>query len=170
MRNIRLATIAMMITLATLMASVETLIGSPLPFLRLGLANGVTLLVLKWYGFRSGLLVTLVRIVLAGLITGRLFQPVFLLSFSGGFSAALIMALCMPLENKWFSLIGISILGAFFHNLAQLGAASLLVHRFIGVGVLPIVFLAALVTGSLIGYFALLIDRTAWHNRLLIDR
>ena len=170
MMNSRLAAIAMMITLATLMASVETLVQSPLPFLRLGLANGVTLLVLKWYGFRSGLLVTLTRIVLAGLITGRLFQPVFLLSFSGGLSAALIMALFMPLEDRWFSLIGISILGAFFHNLAQLAAASLLIHRFIGTGILPVVFLATLVTGSLIGYFAVLIDRTAWHNRLIHDR
>jgi heptaprenyl diphosphate synthase len=170
MMNNRLSTMAMMITLATLMASVETMIQSPLPLLRLGLANGITLLVLKWYGFRSGLLVTLARVCLAGLITGRLFQPVFLLSFSGGLSAVLIMALVIPLENRWFSLIGISILGAFFHNLAQLAAASLLIHRVISPGFLPLVFLVTLITGSLIGYFAILIDQTAWHNRLISDR
>ncbi|MFC1568853.1 Gx transporter family protein [bacterium] len=151
--------LALFIALATIMASVESMIQTPVPFLRLGLANGITLLVLKWYGFREGLFVTIIRVVLAGLIVGRIFQPTFFLSLSGGLIATLIMSAALKWEGRWFSLIGISILGAFFHNFTQLIVASFLIHQFIGLSILPIFFITSLIAGLLIGYFTLLVDR-----------
>jgi len=159
MMTTRTTTLALLITLATIMASVESLIQSPVPFLRLGLANGITLLVLKWYGFREGLTVTLFRVILAGLITGRLFQPTFFLSLSGGLTAVLVMAFLLRWESRWFSLIGISIAGAFFHNLTQWLVASVLVRQFVGLSFLPLLFLASVVAGMMIGYFSMLIDQ-----------
>ena len=152
--------LALLVALATMMSAVESLIQSPLPFLRLGLANGITLLVLKWSGLRQGLFVTLARVLLAGLIIGRLFQPAFFLSLCGGLSAALIMAAVLKWGSRWFSLIGVSILGAVFHNLTQWMVASLLIHRFIGIFILPVLFMVSLISGILIGYFAWLVDHT----------
>ncbi|MBN2104779.1 Gx transporter family protein [bacterium] len=140
------------------MASVESLIQAPVPFMRLGLANGITLLVLKWAGFRQGVFVTIVRVVLAGLITGRIFQPAFFLSLSGGLIATLVMAAMLKWADQWFSLIGISIMGSVFHNFAQVIIASLLIHQFIGASILPVLFILSLITGMTIGYFALLVD------------
>jgi heptaprenyl diphosphate synthase len=156
----RISRLALCTALATLMASVESLIEMPFPFIRLGLANGVTLLVLKWYGLRQGLSVTLIRIVLAGLIIGRIFQPVFFLSLAGGAAATLVMALLIRKEGKWFSFIGISICGAFFHNLAQILTASFLIQQSLGLSLLPVFLLTSMVSGTLIGYFAILVDRS----------
>lgn len=148
-----------MIAVATVMASLENLIQPPLPFLRLGLANGITLLVLKWWGFRPAVMITVARVILAGLIIGRLFQPVFLMSLTGGLTAACVMGLLMIGAGRWLSLVGISILGALAHNLAQMAVASLLVHQWIGVSLLPVLLIMSLISGTLIGYFALLVDR-----------
>ncbi|MBN1782074.1 Gx transporter family protein [bacterium] len=157
MNTQRISILSLLITLATIMASVESLIPSPFPFLRLGLANGIALLVLKWFGFRDALIVTLIRIVLAALIVGRLFQPTFFLSLSGGLAATLVMALAMKKEGA-FSLIGISILGAFIHNLTQMIIASVLINQFVGIHVLPMILVTSLIAGTLIGYFTMLVD------------
>lgn len=164
MKNNQISIIALLLALATIMASVESLIPMPLPFIRLGLANGVTLLALKWFGFRKGIFLTLTRVVLAGLIVGRIFQPTFFMSLFGGLVAAVIMALILRWEGCWFSLIGISILGAFFHNVTQLIVASLILNQFIGLLLWPVFFATSLCTGALIGYFTVLVNQSAGWN------
>jgi heptaprenyl diphosphate synthase len=149
----------MMTALATILASVESLIQPPVPFLRLGLANGVTLLALKWMGFKEGIFIAAARVLLASLILGRLFQPSFFLSLSGSLLAALVMGLMIRRDETWFSLIGISVAGAFFHNLAQIIVASLMIGRFIGFSMIPLFFLTSLAAGILIGYFTILIQQ-----------
>jgi heptaprenyl diphosphate synthase len=88
---------------------------------------------------------------------GRLFQPVFFLSLTGGLTATLAMAVALHFEEKWLSLIGISIIGALFHNLAQLVIASLYIHHMISSSMISIFLMSSLITGGIIGYFTLLV-------------
>src|SRR4030095_9788496 len=62
------ARFGLLIALAVTLQIAESLIPRPIPWLRLGLANAVTLLVLVRAGFRAALAVTAIRIVLSGLL------------------------------------------------------------------------------------------------------
>ena len=66
------ARLALLAAIAAVLQIAEGLIPRPLPWLRLGLANGVTLLALHRLGFGSACAVTIVRILLGALTLGTL--------------------------------------------------------------------------------------------------
>ncbi len=115
-RQIRLAWFA---ALAIAIHAVEALIPSPLPGVKLGLANAVTLVVLLLHGRRDALVVTAVRIFIGALLVGTFLGPGFFLSLSGGLAAWAVMALARPLWPTLLSPLGISVLGATAHITAQ---------------------------------------------------
>jgi len=115
-RQIRLAWFA---ALAIAVHAVEALIPSPLPGVKLGLANAVTLVVLLLHGPRDALLVTVVRILIGALLIGTFLGPGFFLSLSGGLAAWVVMASTRPLWPGLLSPLGISVLGASAHICAQ---------------------------------------------------
>jgi heptaprenyl diphosphate synthase len=154
--------LAMMAAAASILFTVESLIPNPFPWMRLGIANMVSLLTLKWWGVRETIAVFFVRLMIGGLLTGSLFQPSFVLSCLGGIAALFIMAMVMPFEGRLFSLIGISILGALFHNGMQLVVAyGLYVRHFFLLSMIPLFLANALVSGTIVGTISLLI-----HHRL----
>ncbi len=138
----------------------ESLIPRPLPWFKPGLANLLTVLALYRFDSRSAIIVTLGRILLAALILGTLFSPMFWLSISAGCSAAMVMAVLYRAGKRLFSPIGISLAGAVAHNVTQLLMAWLLIvgdaHIFL---LLPLLLLPALFTGPLVGVVAVLILR-----------
>jgi heptaprenyl diphosphate synthase len=119
------ARLGLLVGVATSLQIFENSIPKPLPWLRLGLANGVTLLVLVRLGWRAAFLVTIARVFLGGLLLGSLGAPTFLLSASGGLLAAFAMtsaARAMPP----LSLLGVSVLGSAAHVSGQLAMLSVL--------------------------------------------
>lgn len=135
---------------------VESLIPSPIPWLRLGLANVITLVTLVLYGLYPAIMVTLVRVVLGSLFTGTFLGPAFLLSFGGGLSSTLAMGFVFLKMPRLFSAIGISIIGALFHNSAQL-----VIAHFFFIGrieaillIAPIIALIGILTGALNGFLS----------------
>ncbi|HBB59357.1 MAG TPA: heptaprenyl diphosphate synthase, partial [Lachnospiraceae bacterium] len=72
----------MLTSLAVIMGYVEYLIPVhfPVPGVKLGLANIVTVFVLYRYGFRPALAVSLVRILVSGLLFGSMFGILYSLS------------------------------------------------------------------------------------------
>ena len=81
---------------AALAAAIHVLeagLPTPIPGIKPGLANLVTLVVLCRHGWRAAAAVALLRIVLSGLVLGTLFAPTFWLSLSGGLSALLALFL-----------------------------------------------------------------------------
>jgi heptaprenyl diphosphate synthase len=158
--NRRYTQIALMAAAASLLFTFENLIATPFPWLRLGLANVVTLLALKWWGLNVSLLILIIRILLGSLISGRIMSPVFVLSLTGGLASTLIMAALMNWAKRWFSMLGISVAGAVVHNLTQLVTAYLLYVRNDALFSLVAFFLmTGMAAGSLIGVAALLLDR-----------
>ena len=87
----------------------------PLPGVKLGLANIVTLYALYAIGFPSALAILLVRCTLGALFAGN--ASALLFSLLGGLSALLVMALLSG--AKKLSIFGVSIAGAAAHNCGQ---------------------------------------------------
>lgn len=157
----RLVFLALLTALGTALHLVEALLPLPLPLpgVKLGLANLVTLLALSFYGFRDGLTVALARVVLGALLTGLFLSPAFLLSVSGALASTAVMALLLR-WTRCFSLLGISMAGAVAHNLGQLGAAALLLQSSAVYFYLPVLLVAGIPTGLCTGYLlTLLLER-----------
>ena len=81
----KLTTLSILIALATVIHTVEYYIPNPLPIpgAKLGLANVITLITLLILDFKSGLIVSSLRVILASLIVGTLFSFGFIMVFSG---------------------------------------------------------------------------------------
>ena len=118
----------------------------PLPGVKLGLANVVTLVSLYLLGWKRTLPIVLIRCVLGALfgsLTGLLF------SLTGGLLSLIVMALCK--KTAVFSIYGISILGAAAHNIGQiLAAMGLMMSVYVG-AYLPYLLLIGIFTGFATG-------------------
>jgi heptaprenyl diphosphate synthase len=145
--------IALLSAYAIGLHGIESLLPSPIPWLRLGLANIITLITLLLYGVRPAIMVTMIRVILVSLFTGTFLGPSFLLSFGGGMTSTLAMGLIISIAPGLFSVIGISIIGALFHNIAQLSIAYfLLIQRIEAVLVVaPVIILLGTLTGTING-------------------
>ena len=97
----------------------------PVPGAKMGLANIVTLLALLAYGWRWGLLVGVLRVMLGTLLSGTFLSLGFMLALSGAVCSALVMAAGQRLLGERLGAVGLSVLGAVSHNLAQLAVFAL---------------------------------------------
>lgn len=151
----RLARLALLLALAVVIHSAEAMMPVTVVWFRFGFANIIGLATLYLFGFKDALLITLGRIFLGSLMTGLFGSPAFLFSLSGGVSAIVAMGLFHTLFPKAFSEIGISIVGALCHNMAQLAVAYFVVVRNEAIlAVLPLMIMAASATGFINGLAA----------------
>ena len=148
--NLRLAILA---AYAIAIHGFERLLPTPIPWLRFGLANIITLTALILYGFRVGMTITMIRVFVGSFFTGTFLGPAFLLSFGAGVTSTAAMALSLKLAPRIFSPIGISLIGAMFHNITQLLIAyALFIKRFEVVIILsPVMILIGTLTGTMNG-------------------
>ncbi len=124
----------------------------PIPGIKLGLANVVTLFALTVLGTRQAVTILLCRVTLAAIFMGSITG--FLFSLFGGLLALLVMRLLLLREGRWFSLVGISIGGAAAHNIGQIAAAMLTLGTFDVLGYLPLLLLSAIPMGFVTGLTA----------------
>ncbi|UCG77463.1 MAG: Gx transporter family protein [Nitrospirota bacterium] len=156
--NLRIALLA---AYAIALHAFEKLIPTPLPWMRFGLANIITLTALVLYGFRAGMMITVIRVTVGSFLTGTFLGPAFLLSFGAGVVSTSAMALTVRYLPRLFGTVGISIIGALFHNLTQLMIAYLVFIKRIEVVIIlsPVLILIGTVTGTLNGLVSsMLID------------
>jgi len=122
-----------------------------IPGAKLGLANIVTLIVVVIYGLADGLKVSIMRTVLGSLLSGTFMTVSFFLSFSGALISTIIMGIIFHYWSDYFSVIGVSILGAVSHNIAQLAAAYIIIEHTGIFYYLPYLLIFALPTGFFVG-------------------
>lgn len=148
----RMVFFAMLISLGTALHALEMVLPNPfpLPGAKIGLANIITLLVILLFGFKEGMLVSLMRVFLGSFISGTLFSPAFLLSLTGAVFSTIVMSI-MQKYSKIFSVIGISIAGALTHNIGQLTIAYFLVETSGVLYYLPFLLIFSLPTGFFTG-------------------
>ncbi len=126
----------------------EAAIPLPIPGIKPGLANIVTLVVLYRYGWRTAAWVAGLRIVAGALALGQFLTPAFVMSLSGGVASLLLLALGVRLPPRWFGPVGLSVLAAFAHIGAQLLVVDLwLLPGTSILGLMPLFLSAAWITG-----------------------
>lgn len=145
----RIARMGLLTSLALIAGYIEFLIPIPIgiPGVKLGLANLVIVWALYALTPAEALAVNVMRILLSGFLFGNL--SMILYSLAG----ASLSFLCMYLAKKRdvFSVMGISIIGGVSHNVGQLIVAMLALETVSLAYYGPVLLLAGLITGFLIG-------------------
>lgn len=140
---------ALFVAQALVLSIVESwwfLVPLPIPGVKLGLSNIITLVVIAFYGFPAALLVVVVRVMLASLFTGG-----FLFSISGGILSTLVMGLAYKKLSKVLSILGVSVLGSIAHNIGQLAMACIYMKDLSVMGYLPVLLISGIIMGCFVG-------------------
>lgn len=148
--------IAKLAAIAIALHMVEAIIPSPLPGVKPGIANIVTLYVLHQYGFGTAAWVSILRVLASSLMLGQFLSPTFVLSLSGALVSLSVLWLATHLSKRYFSVISLSILAAFGHIAGQLLIVRLWLIPHAGISYLiPFFALAALFFGLINGLITL---------------
>lgn len=124
-----------------------------MPGLKLGLANVVTLIGLTFLGFFEVLVIVLLRVLMTAFFAGSMVS--FFYSLAGGLLSLLAMAFILRAAKNFFSLVGVSVFGAVFHNTGQMLVLSMITGSIrIGLQWYPYLIIAGLGTGIVTGFVA----------------
>lgn len=151
MKN-RVAYFGVFTALALIFSYIESLIPFDfgIPGVKLGLANLIIVFALYKLNLKDVYLLSLVRVLLSGALFGNYFSIVY--SLAGGLLSLSVMAFLKHREG--YSILGTSMAGGVFHNVGQILVAMILVETFSVIYYFPVLLLAGLVTGALIGVVA----------------
>ena len=151
MKN-RVAYFGVFTALALIFSYIETLvpISFGIPGVKLGLANLIIVIALYKIPLREVYVLSIVRVLLSGVLFGNYFSIAY--SLAGGLLSLTVMALLKKAGG--FSVIGISIAGVVCHNIGQLVVAMIVVETFAMSYYMPVLLVAGLITGFLIGVVA----------------
>ena len=151
----RVALDGILVALAMIFSYMETFIpfNFGVPGIKLGLANLVVLLGLTFLLAVDVLLISVVRIVLSSLLFGNVMSLWY--SLAGGLLSFVAMYLLSRRDD--ISLIGMSMTGGVLHNVGQVITAAIVVKTLQLTWYLPVLLVAGLVTGLIIGTVARLL-------------
>lgn len=154
-------------TLALALSVVENQIplslAIPIPGIKLGLANIVTVFALYALGPGQALMILLARCVLGAVFAGNMNAMIF--SLLGGFTAMAVMIGLSRLRK--LSIYGVSVGGAAAHNCGQVAAAILTLGNTAPLYYLPILLGVSLFTGALTGLVAACLFQALGHTDLV---
>ena len=157
----RIAFAAMFTSLALVLSITENYIPIyaiiPIPGIKLGLANIVTVFAIVTLKPADTIFIILARCLVMGLFTG----PVsFAFSITGAITAFIVMIILIPGLSKIFSVVGISIAGAAAHNIGQITVAVILLKDIrIMLFYLPVLLFVSIFTGAVTGIAAIPVIR-----------
>ena len=151
----QITTMGMLVALAMVLGFVETLIPINLgiPGMKLGLANIVVVIALFLFDIKTAVVVSILRIILIAMTFGNMSMMFY--SIAGASLSLLSMIVISKIKS--FSLIGVSIVGGIMHNVGQIICAAFVVRTNGVFTYLPVLMIAGLVSGALIGIVAGLI-------------
>ncbi|HEY5999744.1 MAG TPA: Gx transporter family protein [bacterium] len=154
--NVRKASfLGVLLALALALHLLEGQVPSPLPWVRPGLANLVTLIAVLCVGWRAGMLVAVLRVTIGSLLLGGFLGPAFVLSLAGSVASTAAMALLARGAWRLWSPLGVSAAGAVAHGAAQLLVLRTLLLPAADLSwLLPWVLAPALVAGVATGLLA----------------
>ncbi len=148
--------IALWTAAGVVIGALERMIPSPVPWIKLGMANGAALIALYAMGWRAALTVNMLRAAAIAAIFGSWASPAFVLSIGGGVAAVATMAAVKSLAGGLVSPIGVSAAGAFAHMLVQFSLAAMLIVRHAGLlAITGPSLIAAVIAGVFVGWIGL---------------
>ena len=156
----KIAVCAVMIALALALSYIERFIPLqlvvPLPSVKMGLANIVTMIALYMLNAKFAYMILIPRCILGSVFGGGITGLAF--SIFGGVLALGAMAAAKRI--RWLSVYGVSILGAAAHNIGQILAAIMLMRSVYICAYLPYLMIASVFTGFATGFIGAGILRT----------
>ncbi len=123
----------------------------PIPGVKLGLANIVTIFALYRYKPSETALILIARILLGSIFSGNMSSMIY--SISGAvlcFAGMIFLCKIVPEKYMWIA----SILGAVLHNIGQTIAAVILMGTFSVIAYLPFLMLSGCIAGLFTGLCA----------------
>lgn len=132
----------------------------PIPGIKLGLANIITLIVLELYGTKEAMIVLTIRIFLGSMFSGQVLS--FLYSLTGGMLCLGVMVFLIKILGKG-GICFISISGAIAHNIGQILIAMIIFQTTSLIYYLPILLISAVITGTFTG----IVDKYMINNEVL---
>jgi len=163
------AIIIILICNAILISLLEMIIPIPVPIpgVKLGLANIITIIAIAFLDFKDVMLIVFLRcLVVAVLSKGITVLP---FSLTGGLLSAIAMWLLYKKAWRLFSIKGISVVGAIVHNTAQLLVASVILGETVIFYYIPVLLISAVVTGLITGSISELTVREIEKNGIFKD-
>ena len=150
-KNKKYALIIILVTNAILISFLESFIPIPIPVpgIKLGLANIITILAVVFLSWKDVLLIVIVRSFVVAILTRGILMLAF--SLSGGILSAIVMWLLYTKCSRFVSIKGVSIAGAITHNTAQLVVASAILGQIVVLYYLPVLIISAVITGLITG-------------------
>lgn len=149
----KIARMGILVALAMIFSYVEVLIPISIgvPGMKLGLANLVIVIGLYLLNAGEVFLISFVRILLVSMLFGNAAAMAY--SLAGGILSFLVMTILSKTKTE-FSIVGVSVLGAVFHNIGQIGMAFLLLSSTAIFYYLPVLLFVGVLTGMVIGMMA----------------
>ena len=117
------------------------------PGMKLGLTNLAIVLMLYSRSAKNAYIVSIARVFLAGFLFGNLFSIVY--SLAGAMLSLSVMVLLKRVTK--LRVMTVSAIGGICHNAAQLCVAAVLVSNYNIVFYFPVLMIAGLITGLIIG-------------------
>ncbi|MBR4878867.1 MAG: Gx transporter family protein [Clostridia bacterium] len=145
-RSYKIALSAVLISLAAALSYAERFIPLglivPLPGIKLGLANVVSIFALFFLGFRTAFVILVSRCLITSFFGG--FSSL-MFSLVGGIMAVIMMELLR--KCRIFSIYGISIGGSVMHVTGQILTSMLIMKSYYVLSYLPVLLVSAVITG-----------------------
>lgn len=150
MNTKRLTTMSLLTSMALIIFIIEANLPSltPVPGIKLGLSNIITVYAMFILVPLDTLLILLSRIILGSIFSGNM--SVLLYSLAGGilcYVSMLIMRKFLTLKQIWIC----SVIGALFHNIGQITVAILITNTMSLIYYLPILMVSAIISGMFTG-------------------
>lgn len=169
MKTKELVIMSLLAALGSILGLFEAMI--PLPFLapglRLGFSNIIVLVSLITFGYKKGLAVSLLKSLLLMLMSGNVSS--FIYSFSGALLSSIAMIIALKYGKKAFSIIGISLIGSSFHNIAQIFISSILLGNIMMFSYLPVLLIIGIFTGAFVGISSIYVLNTLKTKLILAE-
>jgi heptaprenyl diphosphate synthase len=136
----------------------EVAFPSPLPGVKPGLANVITVIVLMRYGWYTAAWVAALRVLAGSLLVGTFLSPTFIMSAGGAIAALFALWLARTIAGRRLGALGYSVCAALAHMGAQLLVAwQLFIPHPALLKLAPFLLTAALVFGIVSGVIAAIV-------------
>lgn len=142
--------VAWLAALAISIHMIESALPSPLPGIKPGLANVVTVAALILFGWRVAAWVSVLRVLAGSMLIGTFLSPTFVLSLAGAIASLTALAIAYKLPD--ISALGLCVIAAIAHMTTQIFVAYLLFIPHEGLfKLLPLLMTVAVVAGTVTG-------------------
>lgn len=153
----RVALTGLLIALALILSYLESLVplSFAMPGVKLGLPNIAVVFALYRLRTRTAAAISLLRVALVALLFGSALS----LAYSAAGAVCAFAVMWLLKRSGRFGCTGVSVAGAVAHNLAQVGAAAVLLRTAALAWYLPVLCLSGTAAGVCIGLLAALLVR-----------